>query len=402
MKNKKKLLIFLLVVVAICIVSGILYVYNNQIKDSEKINIKVEDPKGEFEVKENTYLPPKEDEIKKVNFDEFDDINKKVLENSYTNYKKINKDKMSIANMILIADFQYKGESEKENFSLDSYIKRINKVAEFENMDIAVSLGDLNNAMTDKEFSMKNLKDITSKFRKLDISTLFVLGNHDRFIKKVPEQDISKEEYYNLTFLDNNDGLIFNENAKTEPYYYKDLEDKKVRICVLNSFSKGNYDYVIDDEQIKFFANKMLDFSSKEKAEDWTVAVFIHTILPTGYHDEEVSGSDKVFNIIDAYKNKKQYSDEIISVDYSNVKAANFSAIFTGHHHADYTLVKNNILVIGIDTIRPEVTRNSSGIYAFHSDLNDDISMEILSIDTHNRMIYSTKVGNGESRFWSY
>ena len=69
---------------------------------------------------------------------------------------------------------------------------------------------------------------------------------------------------------------------------------------------------------------------------------------------------------------------------------------------SDYIIEKNGIQIIGIDSVRTANTRSSIERYIKHSDWDSDISFEIISIDTNNRKIYSTKVGNGQNRYWNY
>ena len=129
---------------------------------------------------------------------------------------------------------------------------------------------------------------------------------------------------------------------------------------------------------------------------------FIHTLIPTKIHNEIVEGADSLLDILHAYKEGKKYDSNLLSVDFSNVKRANIAAIFTGHHHFNYTINKNGILIIGIDTMKYSNERGDTLNYSNYDDFESDMSFEILSIDTKNKIIYSTKVGNGENRFWNY
>ena len=330
-------------------------------------------------------------------------VDKYVLSSAMEEYCSLNNavDK-NMVNILALADLQYLGDYETEDYDLDMLLKRIETISKLDNMDLAVSIGDLGGAKRNVEDSIKNLKTITSKMKKLPITTLFTLGNHDRFIYKEPEHDMSKEDYFNITFDNIDSSYKFNENVENEPYYYKDIENKKMRICVLNCLSAGNCEYVIDEEQLKFVAERMLDFSDKEYPSEWTVAFFIHTLYPTDYHKETVEGADILIKILSHYKKGDILNEKNINVDYSSIQRANIAAIFTGHHHVGYTLEKDGIQIIGIDSVRTANTRSSIERYIEYSDWDSDISFEIISIDTNNRKIYSTKVGNGQNRYWNY
>lgn len=333
---------------------------------------------------------------------EFSKNDQVALKQAFLNYNDINQTNLNeIVNFISLTDLQYVGSLEKE-FDFNYLLKRIENVSKWENMDFGISIGDLNMATENKEIAIRNLKEVTKKFQSFQIPTYFTLGNHDRFIKHKPKFDISKEEYFDITFSNVDDSYHFNPNELKEPYYYKDIENKKLRICVLNSFSKGNYEYVINEEQLKFIASDMLDFSSKEKPEEWTVAFFIHTVTPTGFHNEEVENAEVLLEILSAYQTGSNYQNQKIHADFSGKTRATISAIFTGHHHLDYTLIKNDILIIGMDSVRTKYNRGPNKEYANYTQYPTDISFEVISIDTKNRKIYSTKVGNGENRFWKY
>lgn len=375
---------------ATAVVFGYLYL-------DEKYHVKESEVQEEFHEKDQ---PTKSQPIDVSDYNVKD---RQILSRAMQTYCDLNNQvEGTMVNILALADLQYTGEYEEEKLDLDLLLKKIDTISKLDQMDIAVSLGDLNMSTSNKEIGSKNLKDITPKFKNFSVPTLFTLGNHDRFIKRRPEFDITKEEYFDLTYSNVDSSWIFNEQVEKEPYYYKDIENKKMRIGILNSFSGGNYEYVIDDEQLRFIAEEMLNFSNKEKPEEWTIVFFIHTMGSTGFHNEEVKGADEFFSILTAYQNGQTFTHTNFVVDYTQEKRANIAAIFTGHHHLDYTLVKNGFLVIGIDSIRTFYNRGDNSIYSEYSDENTDTSFEIISIDTQNKRIYTTKVGTGENRHWNY
>lgn len=386
MKNKKLIISILICILLIeCIILGIIYCSktsnnDNIYNDSEEI-------------------------VTAVDVSRYDSTNKEVLLNAMNTYCRLNNniDNKYMANILTLADFQYLGDYESKDFDLNPFLDKINTISKLKNMDVAVTLGDLNCSTENKEVSLKNLNEITNKFKKFSVQTMFTLGNHDKFIKDNPEYDITDDEYYNITLSGLDASYKFNEKEKNQPYYYKDIEDKKMRICILNCFSEGNYEFIISKEQLKFIASEMLDFSNKENGSEWTVAFFIHTILPTEVHQEYVDGADELFRMLRQYKNGEKFVlDMENEYDFSNMQRANIAAIFTGHHHLNYTIKKEGILVIGMDSIRAIYDRGDTKLYANWSENKVDIGFEIISIDTKNRTIYSTKVGNGQNRFWNY
>lgn len=385
MKNRKLIIsISICILLIICIIFVVLFC-SNKISNNDII------------YNENDKI------IEPINVSEIDDIDRNILSNVMDTYCKLN-NKLSnndMVNFLALSDLHYLGEY-GDISNLDIILNKINTLSKLENMDFVISLGDLNNAIENREVSLKNLQDITLKFKQFSVPTLFALGNHDRFIKNESQYDITESEYFNTTFSDFDSSYIFNTNVSNKPYYYRDIEDKKIRICVLNCFSDGNYEYVIDNEQLKFVGEKILNFSEKEDANEWTITFFIHTILPTEVHQENVEGAEILLNILKAYKNGEKYIFDNNEFDFSSVERANVAAIFTGHHHFDYTLEKDGILIIGISTILSKHDRGDTDLYSSWSEINSDLGFEIISIDTKNKIIYSTKVGNSENRFWSY
>lgn len=349
------------------------------------------------------YITHSSKNIEPLDVSTYDETNQNILLDAMNNYCKINnsiQNKKQIANILSLTDLQYMGE---RDISVDSLLSRVSLLSKLYNMDLAVSSGDMNCSIYSKEISLSNLQYITSRIKEIDIPVLFTLGNHDRFIYGKPEQDISKEEYYNVVFSDFDASYKFNDSQPYTSYYYKDIDDKKLRVCVLNSFSSGNYEYVIDNEQLKFVASDMLNFEGKRNPNDWTVVFFIHTILPTEVHQEYVQGSDELFKILSAYKSgNKITSIENNEFDFSNKDRANIAAIFTGHHHLDYSFKHDDILVIGLSAVYSSYDRSDINLYDVVSDYFSDIRFEIISIDTKNKTIYTTRVGNGENRFWKY
>ena len=328
-----------------------------------------------------------------IDLSNYQGSDKDTLYNAMNTYCKLNnRVNGKMVNLLTLPDLQYLGQYEKNTYNLDLLLDKINMISKLENMDLAITLGDLNNSVENKEVSLKNLKEITPKFKQFAVPTLFTLGNHDRFIINYPEYDITEEEYFNVTFSDFDPLCVFNKNVSNKPYYYKDIENKKMRICVLNSFSAGNYEYVIDEEQLRFVAEEMLDFSDKTNPSEWTIAFFVHTILPTEVHQEYVEGADELFSMLKAYKNGEKFIlNEKNEFKFSNNNSANIAAIFTGHHHFNYTFEKDGILVIGLGAIRSLFDRGDTRLYSSWSDNDSDIGFEVISIDTINRVIYSTK-----------
>jgi len=330
---------------------------------------------------------------------DLNDSEKKEISHALDTLKTI-ENNSNLTNLVYFSDLQYTSDYNKEH--LDSYFKIIKFLSHEQLAKYTINCGDLNNAQIDYNTSLKNLKFISNKFKNIDNTLLNVKGNHDCYIKHVPSEDISSEEYFDISLSHLKDKATFDSSNPKGGYYYIDLDDSNIRICVLNSFSAGNYDYIYDEQQIKFIANNMLNFSDKKNPKNWEVVFFTHTIVDTKFHEEIVTNADILLNLLQAYKNKNKFESDIVTVDYSNQKNGNLIAIITGHHHANYSLENSDILIIGHTPINVTYDRGSIKSYNYNDDNIVNFNIGIISIDTKNKMLYITNVGNGENRYWKY
>ena len=107
------------------------------------------------------------EKIVSVDVSKYDEDNKFVLNAAMESYCKINNlasSKESIVNLLALADLQYLERPEYINYDHDFLVDRINTISMLVNMDFAVSLGDLNYSVAEKEVSYDRLKYITEKF----------------------------------------------------------------------------------------------------------------------------------------------------------------------------------------------------------------------------------------------
>lgn len=213
--------------------------------------------------------------------------------------------------------------------------------------------------------------------------TLFARGNHDCNTRTDANVAISGEKYYELILKSLGEEVVFNNEDLGGNYYYKDLEEKQIRICVLNAFNGENYEFIFGKKQLDFVKNKMLDLSDKSNPDEWQVLFISHTVEETNAHDEVPKDKQKLFEIINEFQNL----------------GGTVIAIITGHHHLDSDISKNGILIITVRSASVQYDRENYNTETFTA---DDVCFDIFTIDKESKTLYATRVGRGNDRKWNY
>ncbi|MBQ7256776.1 MAG: hypothetical protein IJS60_03685 [Abditibacteriota bacterium] len=159
---------------------------------------------------------------------------------------------------------------------------------------------------------------------------MFTTGNHDSLNNKLEEPLLTQKEVYDLYFAKyiKNWGVNYKEG---QTYYYKDYEDKGVRLICLDAMRAG------EDQTAQCEWLKALLKEAKEKK----LSVVIATHLPFVY--EKYNFVDTEFNNFDkalmpqpwyaCYKNIKIYQD---AVDEFMKSGGDFVCFICGHYHSDH------------------------------------------------------------------
>ena len=275
---------------------------------------------------------------------------------------------------------------DKEIFAPISNIQAFKQIGNDRVLDFGVCAGDITTgayedfksgkALTNLEYFSKEIKDT-------EIEILFARGNHDCNTRADASVALSGQQYYETVLKDLNGKVTFNNEDLSGDYYYKDLEDKKIRICVLNAFNGANYEFVFGKKQLEFVQSEVLDLSDKSNPNEWQVLFVTHTVDETTAHREVPSDSQKLYDAINKFQND----------------GGTVIAIIAGHHHMDTTLIKNNILVI---TVRSASVNYDRGEYNAETFSEEDLCFDVFTIDKENKTLYATRVGRGADRKWSY
>lgn len=167
-------------------------------------------------------------------------------------------------------------------------------------------------------------------------------------------------------------------------YYYTDIEKQNIRICILNSFNGTSEETEFDEEQLKFIAKDMLNFSDKNNPEDWYVLFFIHRYQPS-------ETKNKFVSIVNAFQNGESVTIGNESIKYSN--KGKIIALIGGDVHADTSNYDDGFLYI-----------TTTRAFSIEDDIatTNETAFDIFSIDTENGKIYATRIGRGKDREWNY
>lgn len=253
-------------------------------------------------------------------------------------------------------------------------------------IDFGVCAGDITTGQYSDFESGKalyNLEYYANMLRDTDSPVLFARGNHDCNTRQSADVAISGNQYYKSVLKQLKSDAVFNEEDLGGDYYYKDLEDKKIRICVLNAFNGANYEFIFGDKQLEFVKNKVLNFLDKNNPDEWQVLFISHTIDESLEHQEVPVDNEKMYSIINKFQEEK----------------GTVIAIITGHHHKDSTIVKNNLLII---TVRSSSIAGDREKYNSETYSEEDLCFDIFTINKETKTLYATRIGRGNDRKWSY
>lgn len=318
----------------------------------------------------------------------------------------------------------------------------MNLVRKFAHVDFAVCLGD-NGWGSSKEASANRatiemgIDEIQSANAKIDeafrgIPNFRTPGNHCPLVQNY--------SFNGNDYLDENDlfplygiyntGSIYPSGEKERGYCYRDFDDYKLRVILMNSSDlKG---VTVSDttssirtsvEQLRWFA-ETIDLSSKPDAGDWGILIFSH--LPLDY-----TTSRHAVAILKAYLNgtsptlKEDYGIDV-EYDYATKNAATIIANIHGHNHCFNV---DNLYINSDDDDKISVKRicipnacfqrtNERGengeldqgdieygeLISYEKTANcaEDTAFNVITVDTSAKLIYADNYGAGIDRVIGY
>lgn len=284
--------------------------------------------------------------------------------------------------------------------------------------DFIIAGGDNINGSISHEYNQQAYRRITAALNG-QVNSLapvfWLVGNHDSGnaqVGRTPDKVILQDEmkkYFNTR------GCPLGEVRDGDSlYFYKDFEDKKLRVIGLDGFdlpesldSNGELHYNnllqsgYQQKQINFLANAL-----KLPANDWQVIVFCHTPL-SGSDASESLLQDKQFNsnlvrgVLNAFEQGSTYSGDNssegdlpakIEVDFTEQGKGTLIGEVTGHTHSDRNIKWNGINFI---------TRNKASTFNIDRESDrlgtlDETAFDFVGINYAKRSMTFYRLGLGD------
>lgn len=269
----------------------------------------------------------------------------------------------------------------------------IRKILDNTNIIKVFGGGDVINLHPSKSEAINYQRDFIKSFKDLNIDILNILGNHDLNNNEATygsEAYLSIKEVYSTLFKiseNNMNGMPkvseTNGDSNRNIFYYIDNPIQKIRYIILNNARSKIY-YNQNDPQLLFLKEKMQELSA-----GWTIVAFAHIYW---------SG------IVDGIPTENEYGTQItdlIDSLYDELDAT-FAALIVGHCHYDFS--KNSTKGYAV------ISTTSDAYQLSDTDLSPVMTLgtsteqafDVFNIDTANRKIYTTRIGAGEDREFSY
>lgn len=265
--------------------------------------------------------------------------------------------------------------------------------------------GDFYNAYdTNHEQGIGFLSQAAQGFAPLRIPFYATRGNHDCNGKcKTPDgrrdnsQIVTDQEYYQLFSPVSADSRFYHpEGIVTDPvnpygnYYYRDFEQQRVRIIVLNNFDRDSLETPgYHGQQMKWLAETALDFRSKGDISAWSFLILGHALTIDHLNNP-------ITRLLHAYVRGQDFFDSDAGVSYgrrySYRPIAHFIGFIYGHYHEDiYDNWDGYNMISG--------TRG----YATGSEVEtDNTCFDHFILNTRTRTLEERRIGRGQTRIYSY
>ena len=281
--------------------------------------------------------------------------------------------------------------------SLCDTLENIKAVDERLNFDCLVHLGDFLNGNFPKGYTEMLLNEQIELWR-ASVNAVFypVEGNHDGYCEGSVNDMATDELWYGATrYLDEAEGV---HRPLGKPYFYVDIEDKKIRLVFICSFyyewkdGVFNKKYGISGEQVNWLKNE--GFNAPK---GWTVMVFSHDAPFIDYFSP-ISKENQRINGYDAF---------CALTDNAEKNGFTVAAWFLGHEHGDFDGKINGINFIMTTSETAYVPSLwdmvGNGVFPERNlgTVTED-AWDAVSIDLKERMIRLVRFGAGSDREISY
>ena len=262
------------------------------------------------------------------------------------------------------------------------------------------------------------------------VPSVWVTGNHDDAPYMATADRATQKDMYALIGRKSRvSGSVCPNGCN---YGYLDLENRKLRVIYLDTDDKRSWGTVqvgngetapaylnahnVGGLQLRWIAEKALDFTGKENPAEWSIVVISHVSLDvSGSITDAVSGETHAHNtanvatLLNAYRSGKSGSithDNItLSYDYSAIEnRATVICAVHGHGHKFTSTTLSGIPSIGCPNVMNgrERTSDDGNTYTKTTGTANGTSFCVLTIDRENCMIYADCVGAGYDRKFEY
>lgn len=263
--------------------------------------------------------------------------------------------------------------------------------------------------------------------------TFICRGNHDTGFTNYTTGDVIKpHEWYNIACRHLEEKVVFDEQNPQGGYYYKDFNNAKIRVIVLNTsdfYIEGDNSINpltcrIRQQQFSWFQNKALNFMDKgTDRSNWGVVILSHASINV-VESSELNGKILICEVLKAFMTGTTYSanDNVgtaielnANVDFTTQGPMELICSINGHRHWDRV---TTLTAEFASLNRPCIAvANHSGNVDYKVDplpagatvptdrtkgtINNEL-FDIFSIDRQARKIYTTRFGAGNDRVIDY
>ena len=303
------------------------------------------------------------------------------------------------------------------------HARNIAELSLLQDIDLIVHGGDISYDYSTKQDLISCILKTTKELREAKCPIAIVQGNHDTgdmsaFLKgRDPKLMISPKEWGRLISIENDD-RVYGDFSRS--YYFKDFENKKIRVIVLNTHdawfivedgkvkynrgqNAGGYPRIeaLKSEQLEWLANDALNFEDKD---NYGVMIISHSNLSKDLRIGRPApiNYDVAEGLIVARKNKTKYASistkgdfgQNIQVDYSTANDVDIICCINGHSHDDIQIVRNGITFISTTCSRDRIdTTKITGTDAW----------DVFNVNTEEKTVKVKRFGNrGKDREFSY
>lgn len=178
------------------------------------------------------------------------------------------------------------------NGTWEDTLSNMQEVAAKTNLDGIIHLGDITDGMVSKEVNLDYIKRVINGMKTLEIPIYVILGNHDSNYFYNNADKFSEKEQYEYYLKDSN-------KLNKCLYYYKDIEEIKVRFVFLHSFDyQEHIRYGFSDEEVIWF-EKILNETNNE----YRILIFSHVppLPEIHFWSDKIRNSKKMMEIAEKY-----------------------------------------------------------------------------------------------------